>query len=82
MKDGEILEYDETTPEFLYSKPLYDEKMKSRLSIEAQRLLMYSNKDYEKIRKKLQKLGRAENRVSVNQLSLKSRNLCININSV
>ena len=82
MKDGEILEYDETTPEFLYSKPLYDEKMKSRLSIEAQRLLMYSNKDYEKVRKKLQKLGRAENRVSVNQLSLKSKNLCININSV
>ena len=82
MKDGEILEYDETTPEFLYSKPLYDEKMKSRLSIEAQHLLMYSNKDYEKVRKKLQKLGRAENRVSVNQLSLKSKNLCININSV
>ena len=82
MKDGEILEYDETTPEFLYSKPLYDEKMKSRLSIEAQRLLMYSNKDYEKVRKKLQKLGRAENRASVNQLSLKSKNLCININSV
>ena len=66
MKDGEILEYDETTPEFLYSKPLYDEKMKSRLSVEPQRLLMYSNKDYEKVRKKLQKLGRAENRVSVN----------------
>ena len=56
--------------------------MKSRLSIEAQRLLMYSNKDYEKVRKKLQKLGRTENRVSVNQLSLKSKNLCININSV
>ena len=82
MKDGEILEYDETTPEFLYSKPLYDEKMKSRLSLEAQCLLMYSNKDYEKVRKNLQKLGRAENQVSVNQLSLKSKNLYININSV
>ena len=65
MKDGEILEYDETTPEFLYSKPLYDEKTKSKLSIEAQRLLMYSTKDYEKIKKKLQKLGRIEHRVSI-----------------
>ena len=38
--------------------------MEKTLSIEAKRLLMYSNKDYEKVKQKLQKLGRSENRVS------------------
>ncbi|MCG8624590.1 MAG: hypothetical protein MJE68_21670, partial [Proteobacteria bacterium] len=60
-KDGNILEYDECSPQFLYQKPLYTAKMEKTLSIEAKRLLMYSNKDYEKVKQKLQKLGRSEN---------------------
>ena len=63
-KDGIIMNYDETSPEVLYDKPLYTAKQLRNLKMEAQKLLMYSNKDYEKVKSKLQELGRVEDWVT------------------
>ena len=63
-KDGAILDYDECTPEVLYKEPLYSATQQRRIAPEAQKLLMYSNRDYEKVKAKIQKLNRVQIPVS------------------
>ena len=52
-KDGTIMNYDETSSDVLYEKPLYTAAQMKKISLEAQKLVMYTNKDYEKVKKKL-----------------------------
>ena len=71
-KDGVIVDYEEMSPDFLYRKPLYTQKQMKSISLEAQRLVMYNNKDYEKIKKKLQEMGRTEDYVIIFSIILVS----------
>ena len=63
-KDGAILQYDECQPDFLYKEPMYNAKDEKRLSAETKNLLLYSNRDYEKVKRHLQSFSRVEIPVS------------------
>ena len=51
---GNILDYNQCKLEVLYTKPLYTAKQQKYILYAAQRYLMYSNDDYEKVTHQLQ----------------------------
>ena len=55
---GRILDYNECKLDVLYTKPLYTAKQKKYISYDAQRYLMYSTDDYEKVTHQLQLMKR------------------------